>query len=539
MVKVYSTNIKYLILNICTLVVFIHSALECPTPELSSLEEWTSDRRAAVQSANLPLAGDCNSPPAQKVLMIGIDGLRAAAAAMLPLPNLRRLARIGTSSYWAHVQADAATVSGPGWASMFTGVEASKHLIDGNGDLTDISPDYPTVFKLVKDTYPQKKIAASVSWHPLIDSIIDHQDPNALDARYKAPNDEAMAEQARQWILSNDFDFIFVDFDDCDGTGHSSGFDGYQLPYRAAVQKTDGLVGELLDAVVSVSSGEEWLIVLTSDHGGYGTGHGPQDEYNLRIPFIVASNSPRVNIGQMPVEDPGSQLDVLPTIMHFFGSVTSCKDASYRFRIEKPDGKKKWRDCKFIAKRATATRCTWTGVSAMCPKTCGTCDICIDSSSRMKFKKSPEDENRISRDCTWTSNNASSRCNIEGMVDACRETCNNCDSGFDTDGQAFGFSDYERSEPPTCQSDPNNCGCDNQQQADYRGNISQTANGKTCQNWDSQSPHFHNRTPENYPTMGLEDNYCRNPDGEAKAWCYTTDPDTRWELCDVPSCVVN
>ena len=27
-----------------------------------------------------------------------------------------------------------------------------------------------------------------------------------------------------------------------------------------------------------------------------------------------------------------------------------------------------------------------------------------------------------------------------------------------------------------------------------------------------------------------------NPDGEEGAWCYTTDPNVRWELCDIPDC---
>ena len=70
---------------------------------------------------------------------------------------------------------------------------------------------------------------------------------------------------------------------------------------------------------------------------------------------------------------------------------------------------------------------------------------------------------------------------------------------------------------------------------DYRGSVAVTATGRTCQDWAAQTPHEHSRTPNNYPEFGLEGehNYCRNPDGEATAWCYTTDPSSRWELCDI------
>ncbi|XP_055362620.1 apolipoprotein(a)-like [Betta splendens] len=70
----------------------------------------------------------------------------------------------------------------------------------------------------------------------------------------------------------------------------------------------------------------------------------------------------------------------------------------------------------------------------------------------------------------------------------------------------------------------------------YRGSISETWTGRSCQSWSVQSPHEHSRTPQNYPTSGLKSNYCRNPDGEAWPWCYTTDDNSRWEYCNVPMC---
>uniref|UniRef100_A0A8C2PWS1 Plasminogen n=1 Tax=Cyprinus carpio TaxID=7962 RepID=A0A8C2PWS1_CYPCA len=78
--------------------------------------------------------------------------------------------------------------------------------------------------------------------------------------------------------------------------------------------------------------------------------------------------------------------------------------------------------------------------------------------------------------------------------------------------------------------------CASGEGSSYRGTIAVTVSGKTCQEWSSQSPHKHSNTPENYPCKGLDKNYCRNPDNERSPWCHTTDPETRWEYCSVPSC---
>ena len=373
------------------------------TPDLAALISWTSDLRSAATDASL-VSIDCPTPQANKrVLLIGVDGLRADAAAMLPLPNLNRLKQLGTHTFWAKVQSTGTAVSGPGWTSLLTGYEPEDHSVDGNNDLKDVSRD--TVLKMVKDTFPDMKVAASVSWHPLINDIFDHQDPNTLDARHLAGNDEQVTEKAEDWIASGDYDFVFVDLDECDGAGHAYGFDGYINEYSKAVEKMDERVGRLLDMVILNSENVEWLIVLTTDHGGDGTSHGASNPENRRVPFFVASNSLRVAIGTMPANDPGSHMDVLPTIMHFLGG---------------PDA--------------------------------------VPS---------------------------------------------------DLDGQVFGFKDYDRAAPPQCIPDTSNCSCKSSQ-TDYRGTISKTAFGHECQRWDTQTPHDHTRTVENYPDAGLEGNYCRN-----------------------------
>nr|XP_033782287.1 hepatocyte growth factor-like protein isoform X2 [Geotrypetes seraphini] len=69
----------------------------------------------------------------------------------------------------------------------------------------------------------------------------------------------------------------------------------------------------------------------------------------------------------------------------------------------------------------------------------------------------------------------------------------------------------------------------------YRGTISKTEKGKTCQQWRLKSPHDHRHTPN--PRNGLEENFCRNPDSDQQGpWCYTTDPAKRYEVCGIKRC---
>ena len=68
--------------------------------------------------------------------------------------------------------------------------------------------------------------------------------------------------------------------------------------------------------------------------------------------------------------------------------------------------------------------------------------------------------------------------------------------------------------------------------ASYLGKDNVTASGLNCQAWSSSKPHEHQ-----YDEVG-DHNFCRNPDSswDGGVWCYTTDPNKRWEVCSVPVC---
>ncbi len=76
----------------------------------------------------------------------------------------------------------------------------------------------------------------------------------------------------------------------------------------------------------------------------------------------------------------------------------------------------------------------------------------------------------------------------------------------------------------------------------YRGHLNITETGLQCQRWDSQYPHSHSSYIQDvagwFGVSHLADveNYCRNPDGHERPWCYTVDRGVRWQYCDLPVC---
>ncbi|XP_066449505.1 tissue-type plasminogen activator [Eleutherodactylus coqui] len=77
----------------------------------------------------------------------------------------------------------------------------------------------------------------------------------------------------------------------------------------------------------------------------------------------------------------------------------------------------------------------------------------------------------------------------------------------------------------------------------YRGNYSRTNSGLVCLNWNSLelNEKIYKAQHKDAEQLGLGNhNYCRNPDGDKKPWCYIfKNGKYIWDYCSVPTCKAN
>jgi arylsulfatase A-like enzyme len=248
-------------------------------------------------------------------LVIGVDGVRADALVAADTPNLDRIRDAGAWSMSAQTQQEAATNSGPGWASILTGVDADKHNIWENDQYDGQDPDYPSFLWRARDA--GLRTMTSINWIPLSTAIVED---DAVDERVLGTDTHVTDELAAR-LTAGDYDVHFIHFDDVDHAGHASGFNPDNDAYTDAIEVVDRQVGQLLDAIEARASwaDESWLIAMTSDHGGTDAGHGCLTWECRTVPLILSG--PAFERGELL--EAGSHMDVHPTVLQHMGLTPS------------------------------------------------------------------------------------------------------------------------------------------------------------------------------------------------------------------------
>lgn len=271
----------------------------------------------------------------RRVLVIGIDGLRSDALRQVEVPHLRMLMKTGVTT-WTGVAGgefggptQQPTISGPGWATILTGRYLRDHGVGGNGKgAYDQSGGYqktaaPHFARYLKEKFPQAEFASITSWGWIEDYLV----PTAAESiafhdkgtgGTYPERDASVRDKAVSYLSSHDPDVLFVHFDQVDGAGHATGFSPENPVYMNAIKAADGLIGDVLAAIRARHEfpKEDWLVIVTTDHGGRGTAHGGQSPEERTIPMIVSGRS--VLHGRVETSAPGHHV-VPATVFGFLG----------------------------------------------------------------------------------------------------------------------------------------------------------------------------------------------------------------------------
>ncbi len=243
----------------------------------------------------------------KKVIVIGYDGCREDIIAQADSPEtsaILRLSQQGTllMSYCGGVPYPAKntqdTSTAPGWCSMLTGVWADVHGITKNS--VPKSNDYLTLLTTSVEDGTIDSSAFYVSWGG---HFSNHDSTYINELNYitekglpvtfaRSETDDA---GTRELVLgdvtkADCSDFIFSIFEFCDHAGHNSGFTPNNPAYREAFRNAEAVGCEIIDAIESrpTYESEDWLILITTDHGGFARWHG-KASLQERMTFIAAN----------------------------------------------------------------------------------------------------------------------------------------------------------------------------------------------------------------------------------------------------------
>ena len=225
----------------------------------------------------------CSQSPG-RVLMIGIDGVRSDALQVAFTPNLDGLISAGFFS--PDALNDDITISGPGWSAIHCGVRSGKHNVVDNSFAGQNYVQYPGWLKRVEDAHPEWNTVSASQWSPINGQIVGTTADLVVN-----PSSAAEATQTVVDALTmGNPHAVFVHLDDPDYAGHAYGFSPFVFSYLDAIEAMDVLIGQMLDAMESRPNffEEDWLVLVTTDHGGIGTVHGGNSMEERRV-FVIAS----------------------------------------------------------------------------------------------------------------------------------------------------------------------------------------------------------------------------------------------------------
>jgi predicted AlkP superfamily pyrophosphatase or phosphodiesterase len=251
------------------------------------------------------------------VFLITIDGLRPDAISNTNTPNLALL--LQNSSYTLNASTVVPSNTMPSHTSLFTGLDVKNHKNTLN--------DYKQIDKLLL----QKKYLA-------FDTIFTLGEQKNLRSTFICGKDKLRflvkpnpvyniscynIYTDRENIIQNITSIFistfksernkinFIHYPEPDISGHKYGW--MTAKYIESLKKVDIEIQKLINFIQS-KIGANYLIIVTSDHGGTEKSHGTKIKEHITIPWIAHGKSVKKNY---KIENKVKIYDTAPTILQF------------------------------------------------------------------------------------------------------------------------------------------------------------------------------------------------------------------------------
>ncbi|MFF8843123.1 alkaline phosphatase family protein [Streptomyces sp. NPDC015127] len=272
---------------------------------------------AAADAPTLP-----NGTSTDKVLVIGMDGLRHDRIDAAKAPHLKAMMANGTYGLsLLYASPMAATSSGPGWSTISTGVWPDKHGVKDNSFTGSNYTRYPGFLARLAQMRPELSTYAAVDWKPLDTqgTVTPGADAKLVldgDRDGYAGHDATIAAETESILRDQNPDVLFVYFGQTDIVGHNSG--ARSKAYLDAIDVQDAYVGRLWAAITArpTYAQERWTVIVATDHGHLDAGGHGGSAIEERRTFVLAQG-PGIAAGARPVDT--RLVDVAATVFRQLG----------------------------------------------------------------------------------------------------------------------------------------------------------------------------------------------------------------------------
>ena len=241
---------------------------------------------------------DAARKKAKHVVMIGIDGWAAEGvrqAAPEDIPNIKYL--MDNGSWTLAKRSVMPSASAINWASMFNGLPTEMHGFDKwnstKGTIPSTSDNGrgipPTIYTILRQQYPDAETGIIYDWDG-VGAVCDKESASyeKYINTYHGNTNMTLEEYTGNgvaYIKEKKPLFFTLYYGILDNTGHNKGW--YSPEYMQVQKNLDANIGIVIQALKDAGIFEDTVIIVSSDHGGKGKGHGKFTLQELETPFIV------------------------------------------------------------------------------------------------------------------------------------------------------------------------------------------------------------------------------------------------------------